>query len=179
MKTVVLGITGGIAAYKAADIANELTKAGIAVDAIMTENAQRFITALTIQTLTKRKVYTGMFEAYEPSEVEHISLAKRADLVLVAPATANILAKAACGIADDLLSTVLLAVPERKKIVFCPAMNSEMYAHPATKGNIEILMGYGCRFIEPREGLLACGDVGRGALEKTDIIVEKALELLR
>lgn len=179
MKHAILGITGGIAAYKAADIANELTKKGISVHVIMTKNAQRFITPLTLQTLTKNKVHTEMFCDYEPDKVEHITLAQQADIFVVAPATANFIAKASCGIADDMLTSVFLAFGGSKKpVLICPAMNTAMYENPATQENLGVLKGRGCFFVEPREALLACGDTGKGALaDKEDIIdaVEKLL----
>lgn len=177
MKHIILGITGSIAAYKAADIANALTKEGNAVHTIMTKSGTEFITPLTLQTLTKNKVYTDMFEAYEPSKVEHISLARRADLFLVAPASADFIAKAAAGIADDMLTTVLLAFCN-KPIVICPAMNTAMYENPITQRNIKMLREYGFHFAEPREARLACGDLGRGALADVETIVSKVKEYL-
>ena len=154
MKNIVLGITGSIAAYKAADIANSLTKDGNSVHVIMTKSAEEFITPLTFQTLTKNKVYTAMFEPYIPSEVEHISLAQKADLFLVAPASANFLAKAAAGIADDMLTTVFLAV-KKIPVLIAPAMNTAMYENPITQRNIQTLSDLGFQFIEPREARLA------------------------
>ena len=177
MKNVVLGITGSIAAYKAADIANKLTKAGCDVHAVMTKAAQEFITPMTIQTLTKNKVHTDMFDRDDPAVVEHISLAHSADLFLVAPATANFIAKAAAGIGDDMLTTVLLAVHDIP-VLIAPAMNNYMYDNPVTQRNIRTLTELGFYFIEPRESLLACGDVGKGALAETEVIVAKVLEAL-
>lgn len=181
MKNVLLGVTGSIAAYKAADIANRLTKEGFNVDVIMTESACKMITPLTFQSLTKNKVYVDMFEEITPKEIKHISLAKKADLVLVAPATANIIGKAANGIADDFLSTVLMAAANQAPIYMAPAMNTNMYENPIVQHNIAKLMGYGCRFIEPKEALLACGDLGKGAMADVDEIVDtvrSALEKL-
>lgn len=172
MKNIVLGITGSIAAYKAADIANSLTKDGNSVHVIMTKSAEEFITPLTFQTLTKNKVYTAMFEPYIPSEVEHISLAQKADLFLVAPASANFLAKAAAGIADDMLTTVFLAV-KKIPVLIAPAMNTAMYENPITQRNIQTLSDLGFQFIEPREARLACGDLGKGALADVDVILAK------
>jgi len=177
MKNVVLGITGSIAAYKAADIANKLTKAGCSVHVVMTRAGQQFITPMTLQTLTKNKVHTDMFDLDNPAEVEHIALAHKADLFLVAPATANFIAKAAAGIADDMLTTVLLAVHDIP-VMIAPAMNNYMYDNPVTQRNMRTLAELGFRFIEPREGMLACGDVGRGALAETEVIVSKVLEAL-
>lgn len=170
MKNIILGITGSIAAYKAADIANTLSKQGHSLHVIMTAAATKFITPLTLQTLTRNKVYTDMFESYFPSEVEHISLAQKADLFLVAPATANFIAKAATGIADDMLTTVLLALRETPVIV-CPAMNTAMYENRVTQRNIKILSDLGYHFVEPREARLACGDLGKGALADTEEIL--------
>ena len=175
MKHIILGITGSIAAYKAADIANRLTKDGYAVDVIMTRAGAEFITPLTLQTLTKNKVYTDMFEPYVPSEVEHISLAKKADLFLVAPASADFIAKAAAGIADDMLTTVLLAVQDIP-VLIAPAMNTAMYENRITQRNIRTLEEYGFTYIEPRSARLACGDLGKGALADVSEIVRQVEE---
>lgn len=177
MKNIILGVTGSIAAYKAADIANSLSKEGHSVHVIMTKSATEFITPLTFQTLTKNKVYTDMFAPYLPSEVEHISLAQKADLFLVAPATANFIAKAAAGIADDMLTTVLLAV-KNIPIIVCPAMNTVMYENTITQRNIESLSILGFKFVEPREARLACGDLGKGALADTETILSAVREKL-
>jgi phosphopantothenoylcysteine decarboxylase/phosphopantothenoylcysteine decarboxylase/phosphopantothenate--cysteine ligase len=167
---ILLGVTGSIAAYKAAEIANRLTKSGSSVRVIMTAAARRFITPLTFQTLTRHKVYTGLFDEITGEEVRHISLAKNAGLLLIAPATANIIGKAAAGIADDMLSTVLMAVRD-KPVIICPAMNTAMYEHPATSRNIETLKSWGFHFVEPKESLLACGDTGKGALADIEDII--------
>lgn len=177
MKTVILGVTGSIAAYKAADIANSLTKDEIHVSVIMTKAAQKFITPLTFQTLTKGKVYSELFEEIAYEDVRHISLAKQADLCLIAPATANMIGKLASGIADDMLSTVVMAIKD-KPIVICPAMNAAMYENPITQSNIKKLTDYGYSFIEPKEARLACGDLGKGALADVDIIVSKVKKFL-
>ncbi len=168
---VILGVTGSISAYKAADIANRLTKDGHNVDVILTESGSRIITPLTLQTLSKNKVYMDMFEEITPSEVKHISLAKKADVVLVAPATANIIGKIAYGIADDFLSTVVMAAANRAPVYIAPAMNTNMYENPIVRDNISKLKSYGYHFIEPKESLLACGDLGKGALADVDDIV--------
>lgn len=170
MKEIILGVTGSIAAYKAADIANQLTKSGILVHTIMTNSAAKFITPLTFQTLTKNKVYTDMFEEIYYPDVRHISLAQKADCCLIAPATANIIGKIASGIADDMLSTVTMAV-KNKPVIICPAMNTAMYENPVTQDNIKKLTAYGYQFVEPKEALLACGDLGKGALADIDIII--------
>lgn len=177
-KNIILGITGSIAAYKAADIANTLTKEGHSVHVIMTKAAMEFITPLTLQTLTKNKVHTDQFAPYIPSEVEHISLAQKADLFLVAPASADFIAKAAAGIADDMLTTVLLAA-RNIPILVAPAMNTAMYENPITQRNIKMLMEFGFQFIEPREALLACGDLGKGALAETEDILSQVRKALQ
>ena len=169
---ILLGVTGSIAAYKAADITSRLTKHGYNVDVILTESGSRIITPLTLQTLSRNKVYMDMFEEITPSEVKHISLAKKADVVLIAPATANIIGKIAYGIADDFLSTVVMAAAKDTPVFIAPAMNTNMYENPIVQDNIEKLRSYGYRFIEPKESLLACGDLGKGALADVDTIVE-------
>jgi phosphopantothenoylcysteine decarboxylase len=170
MKEIILGVTGSIAAYKAADIANQLTKSGIIVHTIMTNSASKFISPLTFQTLTKNKVYTDMFEEIYYPDVRHISLAQKADCFLIAPATANIIGKIASGVADDMLSTVVMAI-KNKPIIICPAMNTAMYENQITQNNINKLMTYGYQFVEPKESLLACGDIGKGALADIDTII--------
>jgi phosphopantothenoylcysteine decarboxylase/phosphopantothenoylcysteine decarboxylase/phosphopantothenate--cysteine ligase len=177
MKNILLGITGSIAAYKAADIVNILVKGGYNVDVIMTRSAQEFIAPLTLQTLTKNKVYTDMFEKIVYTDVKHISLAQKADLCLIAPATANIIGKIASGIADDMLSTVVMAI-KNKPVIICPAMNIAMYENPIVQRNISLLSEYGYKFIEPRNALLACGVTGKGALAEVDIIVSAVKEIL-
>ena len=174
--TVVLGVTGSIAAYKAAEIVSTLTKKDIDVRVILTEGGAHFITPLTLETLSRAPVYTDQFTRETPYEVEHIALAKLADVFLVAPATANFISKAANGIADDLLLTTYLATTA--PVLIAPAMNTNMLLHPATVKNMEILRGRGCAFIEPSEGLLACGDVGRGKLAPVGEIVETVLAIL-
>lgn len=176
---VLLGVTGSIAAYKAAEITSRLTKQNCNVDVILTESGSRFITPLTLQTLSKNKVYMDMFEEITPSEVKHISLAKKADLLLIAPATANIIGKIAGGIADDFLSTVVMAAANRAPIYIAPAMNTAMYENPIVQDNIEKLTKRGYRFIEPKASLLACGDLGKGALADVDEIVDVVLKALK
>jgi len=172
MKEVILGITGSIAAYKAAEIANQLTKSGIQVHVIMTKSAEEFITPLTLQTLTKNKVYTNMLEKIIYEDVRHISLAQKADCCVIAPATANIIGKLAAGIADDMLTTVVMAIRE-KPILICPAMNTAMYENAITQSNIEKLKSFGFQFVEPKESLLACGDLGKGALADVEVIIQE------
>jgi phosphopantothenoylcysteine decarboxylase/phosphopantothenate--cysteine ligase len=171
-KTVVLGVTGSIAAYKACELASRLVEADARVYAVLTQNAQQFVGPATFEALTGNHVVTRMFEPLAQPEIEHIALARRADLFLIAPATANILAKAAHGIADDWLSTTLLAT--RAPLLFAPAMNTQMYLHPATQENIDILRARGCRFVGPGEGKLACGEVGEGRLIEIPAILEAA-----
>jgi len=170
MKEIVLGITGSIAAYKSAEIASLLMKSNCNVNVIMTAAATKFITPLTFQTLTKNKVYVDMFEEIEYHDVRHISLAQKADCLVVAPATANIIGKIASGIADDMLTTVILATTNIP-IVICPAMNTAMFENPITQANIKKLKDYGYHFVEPKESLLACGDLGKGALADVEVIV--------
>lgn len=176
---ILLGVTGSIAAYKAADITSRLTKAGCNVDVILTQSGSRFITPLTLQTLSKNKVYMDMFEEITPSEVKHISLAKKADLVLIAPATANIIGKIAGGIADDFLSTVVMAAANHTPVYIAPAMNTGMYENPIVQENIQNLQKRGYHFIEPKASLLACGDLGKGALADVSVIVDVVLEALK
>lgn len=169
---IVLGVTGSIAAYKAADIISRLKKLGHEVDVILTESGSRIITPITLQTLSKNKVYMDMFEEITPKEVKHISLAEKADLMLIAPATANIIGKIANGIADDFLSTVVMAAANTTPVYIAPAMNTNMYENPIVQANIEKLRSYGYRFVEPKESLLACGTVGKGALADVDDIIK-------
>ncbi|MBP7951099.1 MAG: phosphopantothenoylcysteine decarboxylase [Verrucomicrobiales bacterium] len=174
---VVLGITGSIAAYKAADLASQLVKKGCTVTAVMTRDAQEFITPLTLQTLTRRPVVTGLHDEKENWRPGHIQLADEADLILVAPATANLLAKLAHGLADDALSAICLAT--RATFLHAPAMNGKMWLHPATQQNVATLKTWGHQFIGPEEGLLACGYEGLGRLWPVEGIVLRALELLQ
>ncbi|WP_145322840.1 bifunctional phosphopantothenoylcysteine decarboxylase/phosphopantothenate--cysteine ligase CoaBC [Paenibacillus xylanexedens] len=169
-KKIVLGVTGGIAAYKAATLCSRLVQKGADVHVIMTASATQFITELTLQTLTRNTVYTDTFDEREPAVVSHIHLADLADLVLVAPATANVIAKMAHGMADDMLSTTLLATTA--PVMIAPAMNVHMYDHPAVKHNMNLLVERGTLMIEPGEGQLACGYVGKGRLEEPETIVD-------
>lgn len=169
-KNILLGVSGGIAAYKAAEIVRLLVKAEATVRVVMTTNAQEFMTPLTLQSLSGNPVSTDTFDLTQESEIGHIRLADSADLVLIAPATANILAKLAHGLADDLLSTLLLVT--RAPVVLAPAMNVHMYAHPATQENLKTLQRFGHHIIEPAEGELACGYEGKGRLAEPEQIVE-------
>ena len=170
MKNIILGVTGSIAAYKAAEIARLFTKKGIQVEVIMTNGATKFITPLTFRTLTQNKVYTDVFQDDFPNEVKHISLAQNADVVLIAPATANMIGKIASGIGDDMLSTTVLAIKD-KPVFIAPAMNTNMWENPIVQENIIKLKKYGYHFIEPKESLLACGTTGIGALADVDKII--------
>ena len=175
-KNIILGITGSIAAYKAADVASLLTKAGHSVTAVMTADAQEFITPLTLQTLTRQPVVAGLYDEKQSWRPGHIQLADRADLLLIAPATANVLAKLAAGIADDALTAIALAT--RAPMLHAPAMNGKMWSHPATVRNVATLRAWGHHFIGPDDGLLACGYEGTGRLWPVEGIVQRALELL-
>lgn len=169
-KSVLLGVTSSIAAYKSAEIAHSLYKAGYNVDVIMTKNATEFITPLTFERLTNNKCITDTFDRSFSYEVEHIALAKKADAVLIAPATANIIGKLANGIADDMLSTTVMAC--KCPVYIAPAMNTNMYENPIVQDNIAKLKKFGYKFIEPQSGLLACGDVGKGKMEEPGVIVQ-------
>ncbi|KAH0575066.1 Bifunctional phosphopantothenoylcysteine decarboxylase-phosphopantothenate synthase [Spironucleus salmonicida] len=175
-KTVLLGVTGSIAAYKAADIASSLQKLGVTTHAVLTAAAQEFITPLTLQTLTRNRVITQQFDIGVEMNVEHVALAKAADLLLIAPATANVIAKLAHGLCDDFLSTTALAT--RAQLVVCPAMNTNMLEHPATQQNLSILRGRGAVVVASQTGMLACGDVGDGKLAPVQLIVDRVAALL-
>ncbi|MGY3750039.1 phosphopantothenoylcysteine decarboxylase [Vagococcus acidifermentans] len=177
MKTVLLGVSASISAYKAADIVNQLKKRGVNVEVIMTRHSTEFITPLTLQTLAKTKIHTDVMEEHIPSEINHIDLVKRADIFVIAPASANIIGKIANGIADDMLSTTALSVHDMPKLI-APAMNTYMYANPAMQDNLEKLARYGYQLIEPRESLLACGDFGKGALADVDTVVSIIMDTL-
>ncbi|MEY8415691.1 phosphopantothenoylcysteine decarboxylase / phosphopantothenate--cysteine ligase [Tissierella praeacuta DSM 18095] len=169
-KTIILGVTGGIAVYKAADIVSRLKKLHANVEVIMTEGATEFVTPLTFQTMSGNVVHREMFSEIINYDVEHISLAQKADLILIAPATANTIGKIANGIADNLLTTVIMA--STAKIVFAPAMNTKMYQNPIVKDNMEKLKKIGYSFIQPAVGMLACGDYGEGKMAEPVDIVE-------
>lgn len=169
-KKILLGVTGGIAAFKAAALCSQLVKKGAEVQVIMTKSATEFITPLTMQALSKNPVYSDTFDEKNPRTIAHINLADWADLVLIAPATANIIGKMTAGLADDMLSTTLLAT--EAPIMLAPAMNVHMYAHPAVMRNMSELVARGVMMIEPGEGLLACGYTGKGRLEEPETIVQ-------
>ena len=177
-KCVLLGVTGGIAAYKMANVASGLRKAGAEVHVIMTENATRFITPLTFETLTNNRCVVDTFARDFQYDVTHVSLAKKADLILIAPATANVIAKLAHGIADDMLTTTVLA--SRCKKLVAPAMNTAMLENPITQDNLETLRKYGFTIVEPAVGMLACKDVGSGKLPEPEVLLDRiAMEIAR
>jgi len=175
-KNIVIGITGSIAAYKSAELIRLFVKEKTNVIPVMTKNACRFITPLTIQTLSNNKVYCDMFETDSDWEIEHVSIAEKADIFLIAPATADVIAKLAGGIADDSLTTLALAA--KCPIVICPAMNSMMYKNKITQKNIENLKQFGCIFIGPEKGELACGDEGAGRMSEPEKIVLEVKKIL-
>jgi len=168
-KTVLLGVTGSIAAYKGVEVASRLTQDGLKIDVVMTKSATEFVTPLSFRSVTHRPVITDMFAAPEEYEIEHIALAERADAVLICPATANIIAKLAVGIADDMLSCVVLAT--RAPVLVAPAMNVHMWDNVVTQENLARLRGRGFKVIEPGHGSLACGEVGQGRLAELDSIL--------
>ena len=175
-KTVLLGVTGGIAAYKAAALASALVKQHAAVEVVMTKNATQFVTPLTFEQLTGRRTMVDTFDRNFSHQVEHISLAERTDLVIIAPATANVCAKLAHGLADDMLTTTVLACRCPKLIA--PAMNTNMYENPVTQDNLEILRRYGWEVMEPASGRLACGAVGKGKMPEPEDLVQHILRHL-
>jgi len=172
-KTVLLGVTGGIAAYKSASLASLLVKSGAAVHVIMTENAKNFINPVTFETLTGNRCITDTFDRNFEFQVEHVALAKKADLILIAPATANVIAKLAHGIADDMLTTTVLA--SRAPKLIAPAMNTGMYENPLTQDNLNLLAKYGMEVIAPSCGRLACGDTGAGKMPEPETLYEHVL----
>lgn len=176
-KNVVLGVSGGIAAYKSCEVVSSLRKLGAAVDVVLTKNAEEFVTPLTFETLSGNTVVRGMFDERKEFDVRHVSLAKKADVLLVAPATADVIAKFARGIADDMLSTVWLATKSVRMIA--PAMNTAMYEDAATQENLATLRSRGVLIVEPNVGKLACGDVGKGRMAEPAEIVSAVLDVLQ
>src|SRR5215471_9941946 len=174
---VALGVTGGVGAYKAVEVARKLQKRGHDVVSIMTPSATRFVGPLTFEAITHRRVITDQFEPGANADIEHIALASTIDLLLVAPATANVIGKLAAGIADDFLTTLYLAT--RAPVLLAPSMNTQMFGHEAVRRNLELLASRGVRFVEPGEGYLACGWIGKGRLAEPDEIVAAAEEILR
>ena len=176
-KKIVLGVTGSIAAHKAADLASLLTKAGCDVRVVMTTDAQRFITPLPFKTLTRHPVVTDLYAEEEGWKPTHIELADTADVLVIAPATANVIAKMAHGLADDALSCIALALNPQAKILVAPAMNGKMWLHPATQANVKTLKDRGVTFTGPDEGMLSCGYEGIGRLWPVEKIAECVLRL--
>ena len=168
-REIVLGVTGGIAAYKSAEVVSRLRHLGANVHVIMTKNATEFVSPLTFQTLSANQVVTDTFQAPEYWNVEHVALAKRAEIFVIAPATANIMAKMACGIADDMLSTTVLAT--KAPVLLAPAMNTGMWTAAATQANLKTLQERGIQFVGPDSGILACGDEGAGRMSEPEAIV--------
>ena len=177
-KNIVLGVTGSIAAHKAVDIASLLTKDGFSVHVVMTADALRFVTPLPFKTMSRHPVVTDIYDEEEGWKPAHIELADHADLLLIAPATANTIAKLAYGLADDALTCIALALQPKAKILIAPAMNGKMWQHAATQQNIATLKARGVEFVGPDEGLLSCGYEGVGRLMPVEKIVERARALL-
>ncbi len=178
-KNIVLGVTGSIAAHKAADLASLLTKQGFNVRVVLTADAQKFITPLPFKTLSRNPVVTDLYDEEEGWKPTHIRLADEADLLLIAPATANVLAKLANGHADDALTCIALALNTKAKLLIAPAMNGKMWQHAATQQNAATLKKRGAEFIGPEKGMLSCGYEGLGRLWPVDKIAERAMALLR
>ena len=176
-KKVVLGVTGSIAAYKAADVVRRLQDKGCDVTVMMTPGAEKFVTALTFEALTRRPVYRDMFTHEGAWDVAHVSLAKQADIFVIAPATADMIAKVAYGLADDFVACTALTT--KAPIVMAPAMNDDMFSNPVLQENITKLKKRGVKFVAPKEGKLACGTVGVGALADVDVIVRTVVDLLK
>lgn len=171
MANILLAVTGSISAYKTADLTSQLTKLGHQVKVLMTPVATAFITPLTLQVLSKQAVLVEVMTEEDPKQIQHIDLGKEADLFLVAPASANTIAKLAHGFADTIVTSTALALPSEVKKFLAPAMNTKMLDHPATQNNLETLKSYGYQIIPPREALLACGDQGSGALASIETIL--------
>jgi phosphopantothenoylcysteine synthetase/decarboxylase len=177
-RNIVLGVTGSIAAYKAAELTSQLNKQAYSVRVVMTADALRFITPLAFKTLSRNPVVTDLYDEEEGWKPTHIKLADEADLLLIAPATANVLAKLAHGLADDALSCIALALNPKAKILLAPAMNGKMWLHAATQQNVATLKARGAEFIGPEEGMLSCGYEGLGRLWPVDAVARRAVELL-
>jgi len=178
-KNIVLGVTGSIAAHKAADLASLLTKQKCSVRVVMTADALQFITPLPFKVLSRHPVVTNLYDEEEGWKPAHIEIADAADLLLIAPATANVIAKLGHGIADDALSCIALALNPKAKILIAPAMNGKMWLHPATQENVKLLKARGAEFIGPEAGMLSCGYEGIGRLWPVEAIAERAVKLLR
>lgn len=175
---IVLGVTGSIAAHKAIDLASQLTRLGHTVNVVLTAEAQKFVTPIAFKTLSRRPVVTGLYDEEEGWKPLHITLADEADLLLIAPATANTLARLALGLADDALGCIALALNPGAKMILAPAMNGKMWMHPATQAHVETLTSRGAIFLGPAEGLLSCGYEGVGRLLEVDRILARVAEVL-
>lgn len=175
---IVLGVSGSIAAHKAVDLASLLTKGGAEVRVVMTPDAQRFVTPLPFKTLSRHPVVSDLYDEEEGWKPAHIRLADEASLLLVAPATAHVLARFALGLADDALTNIALALNAKARVLIAPAMNGKMWLHPATQAHVETLTRRGCEFIGPEEGLLSCGYEGLGRLWPVEAIADRALTLV-
>ena len=178
MANILLAVTGSISAYKAADLTSQLTKLGHQVKILMTPAATAFITPLTLQVLSKQAVLVEVMTEDDPKQIQHIDLGKEADLFLVAPASANTIAKLAIGLADNMVTSTALALPQGTKKILAPAMNTKMLEHPATQRNLKLLQDYGYQIIQPRHATLACGDQGSGALASIEPILTTIQESL-
>ena len=178
MANILLAVTGSISAYKAADLTIQLTKLGHQVKVLMTPAATAFITPLTLQVLSKQAVLVEVMTEDDPKQIQHIDLGKEADLFLVAPASANTIAKLAIGLADNMVTSTALALPQGTKKILAPAMNTKMLEHPATQRNLKLLQDYGYQIIQPRHATLACGDQGSGALASIETILTTIQESL-
>ena len=176
MTQITLAVTGSISAYKAADITSQLTKLGLEVKVLMTPASRKFITPLTLQVLSKNPVGLDVMVEEDPQRIEHIDIGKETDLFLVAPASANTIAKLAMGLADNMVTSTALALPQGTKKILAPAMNTKMLEHPATQRNLKLLQDYGYQIIQPRHATLACGDQGSGALATVESIVKAVKE---
>ena len=178
MANILLAVTGSISAYKAADLTSQLTKLGHQVKILMTPAATAFITPLKLQVLSKQAVLVEVMTEDDPKQIQHIDLGKEADLFLVAPASANTIAKLAIGLADNMVTSTALALPQGTKKILAPAMNTKMLEHPATQRNLKLLQDYGYQIIQPRHATLACGDQGSGALASIETILTTIQESL-
>ena len=176
MTQITLAVTGSISAYKAADITSQLTKLGLEVKVLMTPAARKFITPLTLQVLSKNQVGLDVMIEDDPQRIEHIDIGKETDIFLVAPASANTIAKLAMGLADNMVTSTALALPQGTKKILAPAMNTKMLEHPATQRNLKLLQDYGYQIIQPRHATLACGDQGSGALATVESIIKAVKE---
>ena len=175
-REIIVGVCGGIAAYKVADVVSKLVQLGAGVTVVMTDAAQKFVTPLTFEALSGRKVLTNTWAQVDPGDTQHIKLTERADLMLVAPATTNTIAKVACGLTDDLLSLLICA--SACPVVFAPSMNDRMWGNPIAQENVTKLKNHGYTFIGPEEGWLACRNVGAGRLSDTEVIVDEVVRMM-